>query len=259
MSYPQPSSNNSVINGAEFFRLFTPLTSPGDIYESEVSGHAMALGPDSDVANVTVAYWDNQVQTFVNLAQLGPPRSFVGRVDARNTDNYAPSNRPGRILLFPSDLFDPTFLPEDFLPNQDTLTFITPVLDVIQYFKPQESLTPARNDKTFRFPEIELTDIRTAFLILPFWGRKYASARIFNNSNQALAWRITGIDYFPNDQNKAIETDIDHIDLLNPGLQHTSIVNASVHGMFDALMLEVNVNESQGSTPFEVVVSDIPA
>jgi len=29
--------------------------------------------------------------------------------------------------------------------------------------------------------------------------------------------------------------------------------------MFDALMLEVNLNEGTGSTPFEVVMSDTPA
>jgi len=36
-------------------------------------------------------------------------------------------------------------------------------------------------------------------------------------------------------------------------------VRAAQHGVFDALMLEVNLNEGVGSTPIEVVMSDTPA
>lgn len=259
MSYPQPSSNDYAIKGVQFFRLLTELASPGDIYESEQSSHALALGPDSDVANVNVAYFDAQVDTFVTLTQIGPPRSFTGRIDARNSDTYAPTQRPGRILIWPSDLYDPTFLPTNFEVGQDSLTFVTPVLDVIQYFKPQSSLVPGRNDKTFRFTEIELTDLRNAFIIVPFWGRKYASCRILNNSASDLAWAVTGITYFTNPDNKAIETEIERVDSIAINVQHTTLVRAAQHGVFDALMLEVNLNEGVGSTPIEVVMSDTPA
>jgi hypothetical protein len=259
MAYPQPDSDQYAIQGVQYFRLLTELATPGDIYESQQSCHALAIGPESDVANVNLAYFDGQVPTFVALTQVGPPRSFTGRVDARNTDKYAPSGRPGRILFWPADLYDPTFIPEDFLDDQDTLTFITPKLDVIQYFKPQQSLVPLRNDKTFRFTEIDQPENRTAFLVLPFWGRKYAQCRVMNNSDQSLAWGVTGITYFSNDQNKAMETTIERVDAIAPGDQHTTLVRAASNGTFDALMFDLNISEGSGPTPFEVLMSDTPA
>jgi len=257
MAYPQPSANEYATNGGGFFRLNTLLTSPGDIYESEQSGHGLALGPLSDVANVNIAYFDGQVPTGVNQIQVGPPRSFVGPI-YNLSDTYAPSQRPGRIMLWPSDLYDPSFLPSTFDPAQDSLTFITPVLDVIQYFSPQPALVPTRNDKTYRFPEIETAAIRDSYLVLPYWGRKYACCRIVNSSGATLAWSVVGIVYYPNDQTKAMEFVIDK-DLAVPiGGTHTSLVRAAVSGMFDALMIVVNITGGS-QTPFEVIVSDTPA
>lgn len=259
MSYPQPSSNEYAIKGVQYFRLLTGLTSPGDLYESEQSCHALALGPLSDVANVNVAYFDSQmVPTFVALTQVGPPRSVTGRIDARNEETYSPSQRPGRIMLWPSDLYDPSFLPTTFDPAQDSLTFITPVLDVIEYFSPQQSLVPLRNDKTYRFPQIETAAIRDSYLVLPYWGRKYACCRIVNSSGASLEWTVVGIVYYPNDQTKAMEFVIDKDLAVPTGGTHTSLVRAAVNGMFDALMIVVNITGAS-QTPFEVIVSDTPA
>ncbi len=260
MAYPQPSSDDYAVGGSGFFRLLTTLTSPGDIYESEQSGHALALGPLSDVANVNVAYFDAQVPTFVNQTQVGPPRSFVGAIN-KLTDFYAPAQRPGRILLWPSDLYDPTFIPQDFDPNNASLTFITPVLDVIQYFSPQSSLVPQRNDKTFRFPALDVTGVGEQFLVIPYWGRKYACCRIFNqNSGTFAEWIVKGITYYPNASNKAMETPIDSATNIPAGEQHTTLVRAGVHGMFDALLIIIAPDsEVFEAAPFEVIVSDTPA
>jgi hypothetical protein len=264
MAYPQPSSDDYAIGGSEFFRLLTTLTSPGDLYESEQSGHALALGPLSDVANVNIAYFDGQVPTFVNQTQVGPPRSFVGVINKLN-DSYAPSQRPGRILLWPSDLYDPSWIPSGFAQGQDTLTFITPVLDVIEYFSPQPSLVPTRNDKTFRFPQIDTDGIQIHFLVLPYWGRKYACCRIGNASTTPLIWTVKGITYYPNEDNKAIETTIDTTTVpqrTDPGAQHTTLIRAGVEGMFDAILIMIELVTElpvNGLTPFEVIMSDTPA
>jgi hypothetical protein len=261
VAYPQPSSNDYATGGFEYFRLLTPLTSPGDIYESEQSGHALALGPQSDVANVNVAYFDKQVATFVNQTQAGPPRSFVGRIDANNVDFYVPSQRPGRILLWPSDLYDPTFIPTDFDPDNASLTFITPILDVIQYFKEPDSLVPVRNDKTFRFPALDVTGVGEQFLVIPYWGRKYACCRIFNQSAGTFAeWIVKGITYYPNASQRAMETPIDSVANIPAGEQHTTLVRAGVNGMFDALLIIIAPDpENFEAAPFEVIVSDTPA
>ncbi len=260
MAYPQPSSNDYATGGSDIFRLFTPLTSPGDIYESEQSGHALALGPLSDVANVNVAYFDKQVQTFVNQSQVGPPRSFVGRIDAQNTEFFVPSQRPGRILLWPSDLYDPSFLPIGFDADDATLTFITPVLDVIQYFKDAPSLIPVRNDKTFRFPSLDAASATDQFVVIPYWGRKYACCRIFNQSaSQTVTWAVRGITYYPNPSNQAMEVILDSA-VVATNTVHTTLVRAGINGMFDALLIVTQGNDADpGAATYQVIVSDTPA
>ena len=97
MSYPQPDSNQYAIKGYQFFRLNTLLTSPGDIYESAQSGHSIAIGPESDLANINVAYFDDQVETFMQRTTISPLRAFVGRIDARNDAVTAPVERRARL------------------------------------------------------------------------------------------------------------------------------------------------------------------
>ena len=75
MSYPQPSADQYAIKGYQFFRLNTLLTSPGDIYQSQQSGHAFAIGPESDISNVNVAYFDDQVPNFMAQTVISPQRA----------------------------------------------------------------------------------------------------------------------------------------------------------------------------------------
>jgi hypothetical protein len=261
--------------------LLTPLTSPGDIYESEQSGHALALGPQSDVANINVAYFDDQVPTFVNQTQIGPRRSFVGRIDARNTDTYAPTNRPGRVFFWPADLYDPSYIPAFQGGGQpDQVTFITPIIDVIQYFSPQPSLVPARNDKTFRFTDVPFAiggeGQREGWLIVPYWGRQSAAIRCSNFTSAEVDLKVRGVNYFVNDTNLAQEFYLAEFQVAplpggqfapaqlllngNPTISdNTDPVLNRVRisaGVFDALAIFVSVAEPDGPAPVTVTVSD---
>lgn len=269
MSYPQPSSVAYVTGNFEFFRLLTPLTSPGDIYESEVSAHAFALGPDSDVANVVITYFDGQIPTFLNQVTIGPRRSMTGRIDARGDARYAPANRSGRIFLYPADLFDPSFVPSGFVPDTQTITFVTPVLDVLEYFAPQPSLVPKRNDKTYRFEGIP-NDGASGWIIFPYWGRKSATLRFMNFTSGDVTTELRGVNYFINDGTSGSERTLlsgvpvatgDARDIVLTSNANTvaalPITVANV-GAFDALALFVSVTNQDGPTPIEVTVSDDP-
>src|SRR5690348_7452464 len=99
--FVQPNSDQSCLKGYDFFRLNTLLSCPGDIYESKQSGRAFMLGPESDIANVGVTYFDDQkTPTFVSQFVLTPQRPWSGRIDARNEVGYMPANRPGRLLFY---------------------------------------------------------------------------------------------------------------------------------------------------------------
>lgn len=258
MTFPQPSSNSYTANSYEFFFLDTELSSPGDIYESDVGGHGLAVGPNSDIANVNVAYFDNQIEpTFMHTVQIGPARAFVGRVDANVGSFYAPSQRPGRILIWSGNLYDPNFRPRAFVTG-DTIQFIAPRLSVLQYFSPVASLGPQRVDKEFQFQNFPATGGHTSYLVVPYYGRKQCSIRITNrNLTTAITFGVTGVTYAITDDSSPNpyhqETVIRAPGALAPnGGAATVLINSIANGMFDALVFSVN----GAPAPLRIIMSD---
>jgi len=265
MTYPQPSADQYAIRGYQYFRLATTLVSPGDIYDSTQSAHGFAVGPTSDIANVNLAYFDDQVlPTYMAMTTISPNRAFVGRIDARNDTSYVPAGRAARILFWPADIYDPNYRPiakpAAFDPDKDTINFVAPQLEVIEYFKPLASLTPGRQDKEFVFQNYPaLLSGGRFFLVIPYYGRKYA---FLNFTNRAALTSntigIVGVNY-------AITQD----DSDNPYHQETTlltetavangesidhVIRASQHGMFDALVISL---DNAGPAPLRLVTSDI--
>lgn len=259
MTYPQPSSEKYVTGGYEYFRLNTLLSSPGDIYESLVSGLGMALGPQSDIANVNVAYFDSQAApTFMNFTVVSPGRSFVGRLDARNELVYTPAGRPGRVLLWSDDLYDPNYRPRA-AGDEDLIEFIAPRLDVIQYFANQPSLVPARQDKSYLFQNYILGAGGTLYLVVPYYGRKFAYVN-FTNRDTVVPITIGyfGLNYAITDDFSANpyhqEVPIRAPAAVAAGATISERVTAAAVGMFDALVFSIN---GAGPAPLKIVVSDV--
>lgn len=196
MAYPQPNADSYATKGYDFFRLNTPLVSPGDIYESQQGAVAFALGPESDVANVRINYYDDQVSTFLQQTSISNLRPFAGKIAARNSDAYMPAQRPGRILISPSDLYDPSYVPSSFVPADQLIQF-PPQLDVIQYFNNNApAVSPSRIDKEYRLQNIPGTS--RAFFVVPFWGRRFAQITLLNNTGNPINLNVAGVDYFVN-------------------------------------------------------------
>lgn len=252
--YFQPDSDLYCIDGYQFFRLNTLLSCPGDIFESKQGGHAFCIGPESDVAHVAMAYYDDQVSTYVNQTQIGPERAWNGRIDARNDAKYTPAGRPGRIFFWPTDLYDPEYVPSWHGVGVSGV-YITPRLDVIEFFKPQD-IVPARNDRTFSFQEIPV-GVNGGYVVLPYWGRKTASCRVTNHTTGNVTWTLYGINYYMNDSAAALETTLD-TGTVAAGAQRAYVVKEGVNGMFDALVVRVVAASSDGPTPIQVITSDTP-
>lgn len=255
MAFPQPDSDLYSLGGADFFRLFTPLASPGDMYESKVSGLGMALGPQSDIANVNVAYFDDQAPNFMQFAQISQSRSFVGRLDANNGAQYAPGNRPGRVLIWPEDLYDPNYRPRSAA-GGDTVQFIAPQLDVIQYFNDPGTIVPSRVDKIYQFQNYIL--VGTLFIVIPYYGRKYCYVNFTNrNATDPNTFGIIGVNYaITNDASSNPyhqETVLRAAAAVTAGSSVTVRITAGSQGMFDALVFSVNNN---GPAPLRIVTSD---
>lgn len=261
MSYPQPNADQYAIKGYRFFRLNTLLTSPGDIYESAQSGHGIAVGPESDLANINVAYFDDQVDTFMQRTTISPLRAFVGRIDARNDTVYTPAGRQAKILFWSADIYDPNYrpiaTPAAFNATNDKIAFVAPRLDVIEYFKPIASLTPGREDKEFTFQNYPVV-LGRFYLVLPYYGRKYAFCELTNRDQVTPnTVGIVGVNYAITQDDSTTpyhqESTILAPTAVAANGKVTRIIRAATDGMFDALVISLT---GSGPAPLRVVMSD---
>lgn len=197
MVFVQPNTDAYAIGGYSFLRLKQELASAGDIFESQQGAHALALGPDSDISEVTIAYLDTQAPggTFLSTMTLTPQRMFESLIIAFNdTKQYAQSKAPGRILIWPTEIYDPTYLPADFSPNSDRLVFEPPVIDILQFFEPPAVLSSVRADKEYYY-DILPFGVDDCFVLIPFYGRRYASIVMHNSGDVTCGVTVSGVNF----------------------------------------------------------------
>lgn len=278
MGYPQPNSESPVVNKSSFFRLTTTMVSDGDIYESRVGSNAVALGPESDISKLNVAYFDKSQQGNMAIAPISPQRMFVGEMYAFNggSELYTPANTPGRILFWPSELWNPTYSPfNPFSPfgTNGRVDYITPVIDVIQYFGSPPSIAPSRNDKNYHYQNYPFfTDPVLGganALMVPYYGRKYGYVSFSQNSIASMDLSIYGVNfaYTTTDALADVKELLAATPVPNgffPIIPVTKVIRAAVDGVFDALMLLFNnfsttpVQPASGPVNLRITVSDNP-
>lgn len=250
MSYPQPSSESAVINRSGFFRLVTPLVSDGDIYESAVGANTIMLGPESDISKVNIGYYDPSQANRMSIATCDAQRPFVGPVSAFGDPQslYTPSNVQGNLLFWPTELWNPNFSPflivDLFNSNNYRVDYVTPVLDIIQYFGPPPATPPQRTDKTYRWERLPFTINNPSLdgnaIMVPYYGRKYASISFMNLTDASITFAVYGVNFgynTPNITSQMVEIVAETVVAPNPFVTTSGIVRASVDGMFDALAL----------------------
>lgn len=277
MAFPQPNADRYALNGSPFFRLNTLLSSPGDIYESGQGGLAFAIGPDSDIAKVNIGYYDDQVPTFLNTTTIGPDRPFIGLLSSRNDARYVPIDRPGKVLIWSADLYNPAYRPPGFNALIDLISYFTPRLDVIQYFTQQSSsIVSARNDKSYLIQNIFAPVIPTGdhFLMIPYWGRRFAQIQLTNKNKTgepttgAWSFAVSGVTFGISGSASVANNDTDFTqittiiaDAVVPA-QTTVLkrITSFSDGVFDMLMLRihrVNPDLDPPLGPIKITVSDV--
>jgi len=271
MTFPQPSSVKPVLGGQQSFRLTTELASSGDMYESEVGALAVVLGPNSDIASVNVNYYDELQPGYVASATISPDRLVVGRIDARNDTVYqGPGQRRGRILISPNDIWDPTLTPSDydsFGAGADAIEFITPVLDVVQYFVNPPSVAPPRSDKLHRFqyfPGAPNIINGVSWIAIPAYGRK-SGYFTFYNRNAVDTIRVT-VYGWRQSQGVSVDSFTDNLftdDLLSTD-SATYNFRSSTDGLWDLFLLALGGGAAgfgynpAFALPTSVILSDDP-
>jgi hypothetical protein len=257
-------ASQAVLNGQEFFRLFQDLESGGDIYEIDTGTKALCVGPQSDLANYTVNFFDFQAPDNIDEVNLSLGNPVIGRLDALLATKYpTASGLPARILVSPRDIVDNTWLPTGFVPPAFPIAgdFVAarprPRIDLFSYLSNPTALAPLRDDRLYQFPfTTALLSPARAFYILPYYGRRYGEFSFKNLTggvgSQTYTVEVTGVNLFPGTQgadgavpgeSKSIETTLFGGPIVVPPNSATNqLIKSNTEGMFDLISIALTTD-----------------
>lgn len=192
---------DSVIRGQEYFRLKQVVQSPGDIYELNESTRAVYIGPDSDIAEARITYYNPSESLGLETADISVNGPFVGRVDALLATSVPSTAQPARILAQPVDIVNNAYRRPNTMVGQGPDTnrrFNIPTsIDLICALKTLPSIPQVRADKTFRFPNVPYGRGNPALgaaatdLVIPIYGRRMITCQFV--SGPLITYRV---DFF---------------------------------------------------------------
>jgi hypothetical protein len=271
-------ADKAVLGGQDFFRLNQQVESGGDIYEINTSSKAIVVGPQSDLSNYSVNYYDPQSVDLINEINLAIDNPIVGRVDALLDTTYPSAGLPGFVLVSPRDLVDNNWLPTGFVPGPGVGTDLVlarpaPRVDIIAYLKNPAVLSPRRDDRLYQFPfTTALLAPSRAFYILPYYGRRYGEFSFRNLTGgfgeQTYTITVTGVNLFPGTQgadgtvpgeSKSIETVLFGGPIVAaPGANINRLIKADTDGMFDLISIALTTDGGLPDTNsvMQLLVSD---
>jgi hypothetical protein len=182
-----PSATEEVLANQEWFRIFQQVESPGSIFEIDSSSRAIYIGPNSDLAEVRVAYYNRQAngvskQDIADVSVNGP---LVGRMDSLLATQYPSLNQQARLLAYPVDIVDPDYV-------RPTNALFTPLrrynvparIDLICALKDLPQIPNVRADRTLRYPRVPfqndggMDDDGSTDLVIPIYGRRMVTIQI---------------------------------------------------------------------------------
>lgn len=252
MSYPQAVASQEVLQGQEFFRLFTNLTSSGDAYEMDVSAKAFSIGPQSDIARARITYWDSENAANAQSFVVNVGESFYGRIDALASARYSKPRLPARIIVTPEDMYDRAAL-LNYVAGpalQQILVLHEPKVDLLGFLAPP-SFTPLKRDATTYRGRMNLIPGRGFRVLIPWYGRKFASITTTNYTGiAAFTGEARGLNFTPDEEvgvSPPGVTDLQRTVMSPPfvwsavvGSTQVVQVKASQEGLFDYLEFIVN-------------------
>lgn len=161
----------------DFYRMFTPVVSPGDIWEVDVSARAIYIGPLSDIAEVNVQYADQQAPLGARNAIVSVNGPWVNRLDVDLTQRISSTNQPQRLLISPVDIVNLAYQRPTggLVPLRRMM--IPPRLDLIFCLGVPQNIPATRPDRTIRLPKVPYGEgaAGTTDLAIPIYGRRMVS------------------------------------------------------------------------------------
>lgn len=258
-------ANEANQEAEQVFRIFQMLESSGDIFEINSGIQAAMVGPQSDVANLKLDYYDKQQPNLVNEVFVAVNNPWVAQTQAS-------SRVPGNLVVTTRDLVDNTYLPRAFGANGGDFVAARPkpMIDIVTYLRKPNGLAPLRDDKEFFFPFISTAGIGVAdaYYILPYYGRRYGHINLVNLDDTANVYTLTvwGVNLSVGAQtasgltpggSKAAESPLGTL-VAGAGVTDDLVINANTDGLFDLLALRLvgSLGAADPNSTLRVTVSD---
>lgn len=182
---PTNQAVQAVLRSQEYWRLKQIVKSPGDIYEVDESALAIYIGPDSDIAEARIIYFNPDEPTGMESAVVSVNGPFVGRIDSLPITKVPSTGQPARILVSPVDIVDNNYSP----PSLAQRKFNIPALiDLVVAVKRLPDIPSVRADRTLRFPGVPYNTLGSppsndgsTDLIVPIYGRRMVTVSVIGN------------------------------------------------------------------------------
>lgn len=179
---------SAVLRSQEFYRLKEAVTSPGSIYELDESARAIYIGPDSDIAEVQVIYYNPDAPLQLETATVSVNGPFIGRIDSLPKTPVSSTGQPARILVSPVDYVDNAYAPPGSLAHR---RFNIPaIIDVIFALRAPAEVPAVRADRTIRLPAVPYNignsggggNNGSTDILVPLYGRRLATVEFLGSA-----------------------------------------------------------------------------
>ncbi len=208
MTQPQRTqSSQTVLRAQQLWRLKERLTGPGDVFEMNTSARSIVIGPNSDLRSVRLHYFDPNRPDATEEIVVSVASPYIGRLDSSLADIYPASNLKAKTIITPNDIFQNGFLPPGFSadPAVNIVSFTPPRIDLLCYLSDMPAY-PVRRADFFTQGLVTILDEgggtgKTAIMV-PFYGRRYATVSIGNFSGAAFTLDVQGMFFTPQSVNQ---------------------------------------------------------
>ncbi len=179
------------LGGQEIYRLTETLESSGSIFEIDVGCQALIIGPDSDISQCNVTYFDPLQPQNVNQLTVSIDSPYIGRIDANPAQPFPFSGNPGKLYVTPRDKV------ENIAVTQ-SISFIKPKIDLLCYLTPPSNIPTARRDFETE-GRVQIVDAgggqgSTSFYF-PFYKRRFLAIRTRSIAAGTRTVAVNGIKF----------------------------------------------------------------
>ena len=179
------AQSKAVLDSQEVYRINQPLRTAGDVFELDGSCRALVIGPQSDIANYNVDYYDTQASNRISRLGLSAGAPRIGRLDAYGELHFPAlvGSPSAPIIVTPGDLYIDSYTPRGFNENTELIYFEPPYVDLVAMFDAPGSLaTAVRANKIYRYGSIFTYGLFTdVWYLVPVYGRRLVTVAMRNS------------------------------------------------------------------------------